>query len=74
MPFVRIKALRGATKMAAKIPRYNPPDPDKLETLDAFEESRAWALNWDGPALHAPKNIPMQPLSTGPKPKQNARP
>ncbi len=60
--------------MAVKTPRYNPPDPDKLETLDAFSESRAWALNWDGSALHAVSNGAAQPSSNGSKPKQHARP
>ena len=59
--------------MAIKTPRYNPPDPDKLDTLDALPEPQAWALNWDGHALHAPAQTPAPPPSNEPKPKQQAR-
>ncbi len=62
--------------MAIRIPRYIPPDPAKQDLLDTFSaspESQAWALNWDGHALHAHTNTPVPPPSSAPKPKQEAR-
>ncbi|WP_162909275.1 hypothetical protein [Aggregatilinea lenta] len=35
--------------------------PELSGLFDAFPEPRAWALNWDGPALGQPPRVPTPP-------------